>query len=146
MAIRWAFAYPASLEPDGVGVMVTFRDLTGAITCGDTRAEALAEAPDCAEAALEFLLRDGDAPPPSDPLPGEVVVPLPLRMAAKIALIRSARANGIGPGELARRMKCDPKEAQRLLDPDYASKIDRLAKAVQAAGGPALELHAREVA
>ena len=73
-------------------------------------------------------------------------MPLPLRMAAKIALIRSARANRIGPRELARRMGCDSKEAQRLLDPDCASKIDRLAQAVRATGGPALELHAREVA
>lgn len=142
----WTFSYPADIEVDTEGVTLSFPDIPGAVTFGATRAEALDLAPDCAEAALEELLRHGDVPESARARPDQVIVPLPLRMAAKIALLRSARQYGIGPRELARRLGCDPKEAVRLLDPAHPSKVDRLAQAVRAVGGPALELRTREVA
>lgn len=142
------YAYPATLETDEDDrTIVTFRDLPGAVTDGADRAEALENAGDCLEEAIAAAIAaDEDVPSPSKAARGEVVVPVPLRMASKLALHRAMRRNGVGVRELARRLGCDAKEAQRLADPRYMSKIDRLAEAVRAAGGAALELHERELA
>ncbi len=66
------------------------------------------------------------------------MVALRLHMAAKFALHRVCPAHGIGPSELGRRVGCDPRQAQRLLDTKHQSKVDRLADAVSALGGPML--------
>lgn len=142
-----AFVFPATLQhdPESGETIVEFRDVPGAatsapVTDGDVGA-LHAEARDCLEEAVAARIADGDAlPEASSPRPGEVTVPLPLRMAAKLALHRVCRAHGMGPSELARRLGCDLREAQRLLDTKHQSKVDRLADAVSAVGGPILVL------
>lgn len=135
-------SYPATLENDEDGrVVVTFRDLVGAQTDGADRLEALDEAQDCLREAVAATLRHKEPlPEASPPQPGEVMVPLPLPMAAKVVLILAARDAGLGPRGLAAELGCDPKEAQRLLDPDHATRIERLTEAIRALRGPWLQV------
>jgi len=142
------YAYPATLETDEDGrVVVSFRDIEGAHTDGADRREALANAPDCLAAAAAAILECGEhVPEPSSPRVGEPLVPLPLSMAAKTVLHDAVRCRGIDSARLAELLGCRRDEAERLLDPWHASKIDRLVDAIVAVGGPALELSAREVA
>jgi antitoxin HicB len=132
------YAYPARLETDEDGrIVVTFRDFVGAHTDGATRDEALWEARDCLREAVMASLREtGSVPAPSAPGADDVRVPVPLRAAAKAALIAAATARDIGPRALARLLGCDAKEAHRLLSPDEPSKADRLDDALAAIGGP----------
>lgn len=132
------YAYPATLEPDEDGrIVVTFRDFIGAHTDGATRDEALWEARDCLREAVMASLREtGTLPAAAAPGPDDLLVPVPLRAAAKAALIAAATARDIGPRALARRLGCDAKEAHRLLSPDEPSKADRLDDALAAIGGP----------
>jgi antitoxin HicB len=90
-------AYPATLETDADGrIVVTFRDFVGAHTEGATRAEALWEARDCLREAVMASLREtGTLPTPSAPGPDDVLVPVPLRAAAKAALIAAATARDV---------------------------------------------------
>jgi len=55
------FTYPATLTPDKKdgGYVVTFRDLSEAITQGDTIKECLTEAADCLEEAIAARITDG---------------------------------------------------------------------------------------
>ena len=129
------YIFPATLEHDAESgeTIVEFRDVPGTatsapVTDGDV-GDLYAEARDCLEEGVAAR-------------PGDRMVPLPLRMAAKLALHRVCRAHGIGPSELARRLGCDLREAQRLLDTKHQSKVDRLADAVSALGGPMLTLGA----
>jgi antitoxin HicB len=105
--------------------------------------ELRAEAMGALEEGVARMMADRQPlPTPSAPQAGEMLVPLPLRMAAKLALHRLCREQGIGPAELARRLGCGLREAQRLLDTAHQTKIDRLADAVRRLGGPILTLGA----
>jgi antitoxin HicB len=134
----FAHAHPATLELDADGrTVVAFRDIVGAHTDGATRGEALWEARDCLREAVMASLREtGSVPAPSAPGADDVCVPVPLRAAAKAALIAAASSRDIGPRALARRLGCDAKEAHRLLSPDEPPKADRLDDALAAIGGP----------
>jgi antitoxin HicB len=71
------FTYTVKLTPDkdGGGYVVTCRDLPEAITQGETREEALAEAADCLEEAIAARIDDGrDIPASSAPECGELAV------------------------------------------------------------------------
>jgi antitoxin HicB len=82
--------YTVKLTPDKEdgGYVVTCRDLPEAITQGDTREEALAEAADCLEEAIAARIDDGrDIPSPSAPERGELTVSVPPSMAPKTARV-----------------------------------------------------------
>jgi antitoxin HicB len=74
-------------------------------------------------------------PRPSKARRDQSVLSVPAQTAAKAALYLAMLSAGVGPRELARRMGCDPKEAMRLLDPRYPSKIGRLQEAIRLANG-----------
>ncbi len=130
-------SYPARLEADEDGrILVTFRDLPEALTDGAHRAEALAEAADCLEVAVATRIGlNEDIPATSSARRGEVLIPVPLPTAAKVALVLAMRASGVNKSELARRLGCDVREVRRLTDPRHRSHSDRLAEAIKAAGG-----------
>jgi len=128
--------YPARLAPDpSGGFCVTFRDIPEAITQGDTREDARAMAADALLTAMDFYFEVGRRVPlPSPTRRGEVLVALPLSVAAKVELLDLVSKTSQRPADLARAMGVKPQEVTRLLDLHHATKIDTLAAAFQALG------------
>ena len=146
------FIFPASLEhdPESGETLVTFRDVPGTVTSAPTpsgdMSQLRAEAADCLEEGVAGRIHEtataAELPTPSPPHVNDMMVPLPLRMAAKLALHHLCRARGLGPRALTRTLGCDLKEGVRLLDTKHQTKIDRLADALARLGGPTLTLGA----
>ena len=131
------FTYHAKLTPDRKdgGYVVTFRDLSEAITQGDTVAEALSEAEGALQAAVTCRIEDGlDIPTPSQPKRGERPVATPVTTALKAAVYLALRDQGISKSELARRMRVDEKETRRMLDPRHPTKVPTLERALAVLG------------
>lgn len=69
--------YPAKFEQDGTGFVVTFRDVPEAITQGDDFYDAVEMAISALSTAHSMLTEaHRGLPSPSEPLPGEVNIPL----------------------------------------------------------------------
>jgi len=131
-----SFEYPARLTPDDDGgFVVTFPDFPEAITQGEDRNDALAEAADCLDEAVAARIVHGDPiPEPSRLGRGRHPVALPAQMAAKAALYLAMGEAGISKTALAKRLGCDEKEVRRLLDPRHPSKLPRIEAALAAVG------------
>ena len=131
------YAYPCLPQPDEPpgSFTITFRDLTEAITCGDSLGEALENAQEVLELALTGRLAGGeDIPEPSNQRPWEELVPLTPAFAAKMALLLAMQKQQIQPEELQHRMGVTQKEIQDLLTPEGISPVNRLTQALQAVG------------
>lgn len=135
MARAMTLAYPVKLDAEvGNGILVSFPDIPEALTEGVTMKEALAEAEDCLIAALGgYIECRRDIPQPS-PGKGQPLVALPALVAAKIALYRAMRADGIGNASLARRLDTVEGSIRRLLDLDHRSHIGQVEAALRALG------------
>jgi len=131
------FTYPVVLTPDegDGGFVVTCRDLPEAITQGNSIAEAIEQAEGALQAAIESRIEDGmELPIPSRPRKGEHSVHVPISTAMKAALYIAMREQGVSKSELARRLGLDEKEARRMLNPRYATKVAALERALHALG------------
>lgn len=134
--------YPVNFVKDGKFLLVTFPDIPEAITQGTDREDAMRRAADALESALDFYFEDNrPVPPPSKPKRGQAVVELPVSVAAKVVLLNEMILQKIRPAELARRMKTSPQEVNRIINIRHATKIDRIAFAVQVLG-KSLEIRA----
>ncbi len=141
MSSMWkGFAYPARLSRGRDGRhTVRFADLPEALTDGATEREAREEAADCLNEAIAARLRDGEEIPfPSDRLlsSGRRWWPVAVapELALKVALRRALRESRRKVADLARLMAIDHKEARRMLDPREATKLPRLARALDLLG------------
>ncbi len=130
------FAYPVDLTPQDDGsVLVTFPDVRGAVTDGDTEAEALSEAADCLIAALGgYIELRRDIPAPSHPRRGQPVVTVPPLVAAKLALYRAMRGSGLTRVALGKRLGISEGAVRRLLDLDHRSHIGQVEAALAVLG------------
>jgi antitoxin HicB len=129
-------AYFATLtpDPDG-GFTVMFRDVPEAITEGDSREEAVLRAEDALESALAMYITAREAlPRPSEPEPGEVMVPLSALGMAKTALYDAMREQGVSRAELARRLRWHLPQVARLLDLRHGSRMEHVEAALAALG------------
>lgn len=127
--------YPAFLEPEGDGFNVTFRDIPEAITCGDNREDALEMAAGALLTAMEFYFEDRrPVPLPSEPNEGEVLVPLPASVWAKVLLLNEMLAQRVTPAELARRLNTRPQDVTRIVNLGHATKIDTISAALRTMG------------
>ena len=127
--------YPARLIPDGTGFAVKFRDIPEAITCGESRAQAIEMAADALVTAMDFYFDDKRAvPSPSRPRRGDVLIELPASVAAKVLLLNAMIAQQVTPAELARRLNTRRQEVNRVIDLGHATKIDTIAAALAALG------------
>jgi len=135
--------YPAKIEPDTTGFLVTFRDIPEANSAGETREEAEIMAADALLVAMDFYFEDRrPVPPPSAPVGDEVMVALPASVSAKVLLLNEMIAQAVTPSELARRMDARKQEVNRIIDLGHATKIDTIAAALSSLGRE-LELSVR---
>ncbi len=130
------FEYSVSLKAakEG-GFVVTCRDLPPLITQGENKADALAQAADAMDEVFATYMLKGIAfPTPSKTRRGEYSVAPPAETMAKAALYVAMSEAGVTKVQLARQLGVDEKEVRRLLDPHYASKLPRIAQAIQLLG------------
>jgi antitoxin HicB len=128
--------YPAKFDADEDGrVLVIFRDLPEVATDGADIDEARREAADALTSALMFRMKyREEVPVPSRRRSDEEAVTPDAGVAMKIALYISMRAHGVTAAELTRRLGVDNREIQRILNPQHATKVARMAEAITATG------------
>jgi antitoxin HicB len=126
----------ATLTPeDGGGFLVSFPDWDGALTHGDTRAEALANAEDCLDEMVADRINRREPLPAPAPARGRPVVALPGRSAGKAALWLAMCERDVSLNELARRLgHPSTLQVRRLLDPRHSSRPDLIDEALAALG------------
>ncbi len=141
------YTYPVVLEADDNDtVMVSFPDVPGAVSFGDDEDEALMRAVDALETMFIATIGDRrDIPVPSRPRQRQRTVTLPPLAAAKVALYQTMREQGVRKAELARRLHCDFRQVDRLLDLRHRSRLDQI-EAALAALGKRLEIGLRDAA
>lgn len=141
--MRYTYAAEVLEEPDGI--TVTFPDVPGAITCGDTRAEALARAEDALVSMMAALVEDNQPIPRPSPARGRLLISVPALAAAKLALHDAMLAARLSNVELGRRLGLDEKQVRRLRDPLHRSHIDKVEAALRILG-KRLEVEVKEAA
>ena len=131
-----ALAYPARFTTGSDGrILVEFTDLPRVATDGKDEREAMEEAMDALGSDLSIRLsRHEDIPSPSTPKHGQRLVPVPLWLAPKLALHLAIREQGISNSELARRLGIHEKIVRRMLDPEHATKAEKIQAALAALG------------
>jgi antitoxin HicB len=110
-------AFAARIDKAGPDdFVVTFADIPEALTGGGTQEAALAEASDALAAAVEGYLQEG-RPLPLRRLPsrGEVAVPLPPALAARLLLAERMAADRLSKSALAHKVGRDEKVVRRIL-------------------------------
>ena len=130
------YAYPCQLAADEDGALVaTFPDVPEAITGGNDHVEAMAMAEDALATALAgYVHEKWDIPTPSQVADGQVSVPVPTVVAAKLALYTAMRAQRITKVELADRLGISESAARKLTNPDHRSHMSQVQKALRAVG------------
>jgi antitoxin HicB len=130
------FAYPARFTAGGDGrVLVEFVDLPRVATDGKDAQEAIEEAMDALGSDLSIrLTRREEIPTPSAAKRGQRLVPVPLWLAPKLALYLAMRDQQVNNSELARRLGVHERVIRRMLDPEHATKAERIQAALAALG------------
>lgn len=129
-------SYPIELKPDTNGtLLVTFPDVPEAITVGETEEEALVQALDALEAALEIYFSEKrQIPMPSKAKRGQHTVTLPALVASKVLLANEMLSQNVRKAELARRLKVNQVQIDRLLKFSHSSKIEMVESAFAVLG------------
>lgn len=129
--------YPVTLKFDEAtkGYAVSFVDIPEAITQGDTIEEALAMAADALLTAMDFYFEDRrPVPMPSKSSKGQHAVILPAGVWAKVLLLNEVCIQNLRPIDIARLLGVRSQEVNRILDLNYATKIDTIEAALKALG------------
>jgi antitoxin HicB len=132
----FSFAYPASFRPDEDGrPVVSFRDFPRAHTDGKDLREAMEEAIDCLGGVVaRYMSQKIEIPVPSKPKRGDRLVPVPLWIAGKLALYVVMKERCMNNSQLARLLGVRETVIRRMLDPDHATKSEKIQTAVEALG------------
>lgn len=130
------YVYPCVLTPEeGGGFYVTFPDVPGALTGGKDRGKALEMAEDALTVALAGYVREHwDIPVPSAVVDGQELVAVSPIVAAKLALYKAMRRQGISKTALAKRLGLSESAVRKLVDPDHRSHISSVEAALRAVG------------
>lgn len=114
---------------------VGFPDFPTAHTDGADAREAMAEAVDCLGGSIAFAMEDkAEVPKPSRLRRGQKSVPVPLWIAAKLALYWAIRELGMSQSELARRLGVRETVVRRMLDPNHDTRQEKIQAALAALG------------
>jgi antitoxin HicB len=140
-------SYPATFTTGSDGrILVEFVDLAHVATDGRDDREAMEEAIDALGSDLSIRLsRREEIPTPSAPKRGQRVVPVPLWLAPKLALYLAMREQRVTNSELARRLGLHERIVRRMLDPEHATKAEKI-QAALAALGKQLTIEVRDAA
>jgi antitoxin HicB len=130
------YVYAIKLERDEDGAFVaTSRDIPEALAEGATEQEALHEMSDALGAALAGYSVEGRAlPEPSAAEQNEQWLPVAPLVAAKLVLRNAMAQEGITNVALAHRLGVSETIVRRLVDPDHASRLDRVVAALEVLG------------
>jgi len=128
--------YPVHLKADREGgYVVTFRDIPEAITQGECVEDSLKHAQQALETAMQFYFDDRrEVPMPSVAKRGERLIFLPASESLKVLLLNEMVRQKVRPAELAKRMRTSKQEVNRITTLRHATKVDRIADALQALG------------
>lgn len=130
------FTYPARFTIGSDGrVLVEFVDLPRVATDGGDNREAMEEAMDALGSDLSIRLsRREEIPTPSQAKRGQRQVPVPLWLAPKLALYLAMRDQRVSNSELARRLGLHERVVRRMLDPEHATKAEKIQAALAVLG------------
>ena len=132
------YAFPCDIVEDydeGEGFVVTFPDVPEAITGAETWEKALEMAEDALGVALGmYVANHQDVPMPGPVFDGATLVPVPLVVAAKLALYTAMRDKGLTNVALAERLGVSETAIRRLVDPGHRSHIDHVQNALHKIG------------
>jgi len=128
------YSYPVTLQQDGDTILVTFPDVPEAITFGADRDEALLQAQDALDTALEMIV-DGDRPiPTASAVDSRPTVSPSALVQAKLGLIIAMQRQNIKKSTLARRLGWHMPQVDRVLDMRHASHLRQIEQAATALG------------
>ena len=132
------YAYPCDMTPDveeGYGFVVTFPDVRGAVTGGDTWDESLFLAEDVIIGALgAYIYMGEDIPAPSRLQDGQVMITVSPLQSAKLDLYSEMRERGVSKSDLADALGVGESDIVDLIDLDFdslAPQVDEAMKAVK---------------
>lgn len=130
------WSYPVKLELDTNGAyLVTVPDIPEAASVGADEEEALLNALDALESAIEIYFDEKrEVPAPSKPRKGQPVVTLPALVTSKVLLANEMIRQGVRKSELAKRLDVHMPQVDRLLDPRHSSKLDAIEAAFSKLG------------
>jgi antitoxin HicB len=130
------FAYPAIFKPDRDGrPVVSFPDFPEAHTDGKDVQEAIEEAIDCLGSTVSIRMSmKEDIPEPSRSKRGQRLIPVPFWIAGKLGLYLAMRERGLSNSEFARRLGVRETVVRRMLDPEHATKPEKLQAALEVLG------------
>jgi len=132
----FSFSYPASFRPDELGrPVVHFPDFPHANTDGKDAREAMEEAIDCLGSVIaQRMVQKEDIPVPSKPKRGHRMVVVPFWIAGKLALYLAMLQRNVNNTELAKRLGVSETVVRRMLDPEHATKPEKLQAALEVLG------------
>ncbi len=114
---------------------VTFPDLPEAITCSWSWDEAVEMAEDVLGLCLaHYCVHEGYIPTPSLPTEGQVLIPVPPLVAAKLIINSAMRENGITKQNLGKKLGLEEDAVRKLLDPNYRTHFTQVERALRAVG------------
>ena len=137
------YVYPCNIVLDEeelqatgrVAFNVTFPDVYGANTGGWSWEEAVEMAADGLGVALGMYIDANEAIPiPSPVAAGQIPIPAPPVVAAKLALYNAIRKQGLSTEALAGILQIDNRAVRKLLDPGHKSHLTQLENALRAVG------------
>ncbi len=131
-----ALTYPARFTRGGDGrILVEFVDLPHVATDGKDDRKAMEEAMDALGSDLSIRLsRREEIPAPSAAKRRQRLVPVPLWLAPKLALYLAMRDQHVNNSELARRLGVHERVVRRMLEPEHATKAEKIQAALVALG------------
>jgi antitoxin HicB len=127
--------YPVTLEIDETGVLVGCSDIPEMHSVGDTVEEALNEAVDGLESAVEIYFDERrPVPLPSRSTRGQKTVTVPALVAAKILLHNEMLARGVKKADLARELNIAPPNVERIFRIRHKTRIETIESALSSMG------------
>ena len=132
----FTFACPAKSSAGRDGrILVEFVDLPRVATDGKDKGEAFEGAMDAVGSDLSIRLsRREEVPAPSRTKRGYHTVSVPLWLAPKLALYLAMRDQRINNSELARRLGVHKRFIRRMMDPQHATKAEKIQAALAVLG------------